>query len=55
MMRTFAALVSLGMILPEYLLVVVFGVFLATAVLTIVQTIAPRDESPQIEAPPVGS
>ncbi len=39
-----AALVSVGMMLPEYLLVLVVSAFLAMMVLAIVQTIGHRDD-----------
>ncbi len=42
--RPAAALVAVGMILPEYLLVVVGSAFLAMMVLAIVQTISRRDD-----------
>ncbi len=42
--RPAVALVAVGMILPEYLLVVAVSAFLAMVVLAIVETISHRDD-----------
>jgi len=47
-----AALVSLGMVLPEYMLVLVVSAFLAEIVLAIVRTINRRDD-PRHAKPPL--
>jgi hypothetical protein len=53
LIRPAAALVSVGMILPEYLLVLVVSAFLAIMVLAIVQTINHRDDPRHAKPPPV--
>lgn len=50
LIRPAAAIVSLGMILPEYLLALVFSSFLAAMVLAIVQTVYHRDEPQETDA-----
>lgn len=51
LIRPAAGFVALGMILPEYLMVIVVGAFLSAIVLAILQTINPRDEPQRAEAP----
>jgi hypothetical protein len=53
LIRPAAVLVSVGMILPEYLLVLVVSAFLAMIVLAIVQTINRRDDPRLAKPPPV--
>jgi hypothetical protein len=53
LMRPAAALASVGMILPEYLLVLVVSAFMTMMVLVIVQTINHRDDPHHAKPPPV--
>jgi hypothetical protein len=53
--RPAAALVSVGMILPEYLVILVVSAFLATMVLAIIQTIHRRDVAGHAEATSLAS
>ncbi len=53
LIRPAGALVSVGMILPEYLLVLVVSAFLAMMVLAILQTINRRADPRHAKPPPV--
>lgn len=53
LIRPAAAFVALGMILPEYMLLLAVSAFLTTMVLAMVETINDRDEPQHAEAPPV--
>jgi len=53
LIRPAAALVSVGMILPEYLLVLVVSASLAMMVLAIVQTVNHRADPRHAKPPPV--